>query len=191
MLVVANTTDDYLGNVQHPLQHTYACAVPSEDALAALSNIGLPIVELGAGSGYWGALLRNRGVGCVLFDRSPPTDTGRNMYFSRTFTEGLWGEDDKASEYPDHALLLVWPYSEQEANAPWAQSALPWDVRALDAYKGAVVAHVGELEEGVASVATSLPFKKRIAADFYLGCSLELPSWIHCSDRLAIWRRKQ
>ena len=60
MFVAANTYADYLSNVQHPLQHTYACAVPSEDALAALSNLDAPIVELGAGSGYWGALLRNR-----------------------------------------------------------------------------------------------------------------------------------
>ena len=190
MFVAANAVDDYLTMLQHPLQHTYACAVPSDDALTVLSNLGSPILELGAGSGYWGALLRMRGVECALFDRSPPTENGRNLYFSRTFTEVLLGDGDKASEYPDHALLLVWPYSEQEAAAPWAHGSEPWDASALAAYKGSVVAHVGELEEDAANVTTSLPFKQRLAADFCLESSLELPSWIHCSDRLTIWRRK-
>ena len=39
----------------------YAFAVPSEEALALLASHA-PIVEMGCGTGYWAALLRQRGV---------------------------------------------------------------------------------------------------------------------------------
>ena len=37
-----------------------AFAVPSAEALAAVSELGLPVVEMGGGVGYWAALLRRR-----------------------------------------------------------------------------------------------------------------------------------
>ena len=42
-----------------PLCHVASFAVPSESALAAIAECG-PIVEMGAGSGYWTALLQHR-----------------------------------------------------------------------------------------------------------------------------------
>lgn len=46
----------------------YAWAVPDERALRIISYFS-PIVEMGAGKGYWASLLRNRGVDIIAFDK--------------------------------------------------------------------------------------------------------------------------
>ena len=56
------------------------------------------------------------------------------MYFHRQFTEVLLGDHSKAATHPGHALLLVWPFSDEEAKSPWARDVEPWDVRALRLY---------------------------------------------------------
>ena len=48
-----------------------AYAVPSDAGLAALANLGLPLIECGAGTGYWASLLRRRGVTVAAFDIAP------------------------------------------------------------------------------------------------------------------------
>src|SRR5215471_9090998 len=49
----------------------YAFAIPTEAALSVLARFA-PIIELGAGTGYWAHLLRRRGVDCLAFDAAPP-----------------------------------------------------------------------------------------------------------------------
>ncbi|GGM06463.1 methyltransferase domain-containing protein [Dactylosporangium sucinum] len=50
-----------------------AWAIPTEAALALIGDHG-PILETGAGTGYWAALLRARGVDVVATDAAPPDD---------------------------------------------------------------------------------------------------------------------
>ncbi|KAJ0389913.1 hypothetical protein ATCC90586_010335 [Pythium insidiosum] len=45
----------------------YAWAIPDERALRIIKHFG-PIVEMGAGTGYWGRLLELRGVDIVCYD---------------------------------------------------------------------------------------------------------------------------
>ena len=49
----------------------YSFGVPDDAALEAIARRA-PIVELGAGTGYWAHLLRARGVDCLAFDLAPP-----------------------------------------------------------------------------------------------------------------------
>ena len=180
---------EFVMNYQAPLQHTYACAIPNEQAMDALAQLSLPIVEIGAGAGYWGALLRLRGVDCVLYDRSPPTSDGNNPYFNRQYTEVLPGDHGKAALHPGHALLLVWPYSDSEAEAPWARDKDPWDVQALRSFQGSTVAHVGDMNEHAPTVTTSTAFKQLLTASFREVERIDLPSWAHSHDSLTIWKR--
>ena len=180
---------EFVMNYQAPLQHTYACAIPNEQAIDALEHLRLPIVEIGAGAGYWGALLRIRGVDCVLYDRSPPTSEGNNPYFNRQFTEVLPGDHGKAALHPGHALLLVWPYSDSEAETPWARDRDPWDVQALRSFQGSTVAHVGDMNQHAHTVTTSKAFKHLLTASFREVARVDLPSWPHSHDALTIWKR--
>ena len=169
-----------------PLQHGFSSCIPNDAALDALAAIGMPILELGAGAGYWGAMLRQRAVECVLFDREPPTADGNNLYFNTQFTEVLRGDHTMASNYPEHALMLCWPYSDEEAEAPWAKGKMPWDVLALRNYAGSTVAHIGDLNEEADKVTTSLPFKRLLTAPFQQVATVPLPRWLHCADSLTI-----
>ena len=58
--------------------HEYAYAVPNEAALDALRDLG-PVVEAGAGTGYWAWALRKRGGDVRAFDSAPP-DAAANAY---------------------------------------------------------------------------------------------------------------
>lgn len=180
---------DWLQHIQSPLQHTYACAIPTEAAIDAIAALRTPTMELGAGTGYWGALLRMKGVECVLYDRAPPTAQGNNPYFGRQYTDVLEGDESKAALHPGHALMLVWPYSDEEAASSMADSD-PWDVRALAQYAGSTVVHVGEMDELAHNCTTSKSFKQLLTSAFAQVKSIALPSWPHCKDELTIWKRR-
>jgi hypothetical protein len=47
----------------------FAWAVPNEAAILAIAALGKPVVEIGAGTGYWGWLLDQVGVPTVLYDK--------------------------------------------------------------------------------------------------------------------------
>ena len=189
LLVPEMLHGEFVMNYQAPLQHTYACAIPNEQAIDALAHLRLPIVEIGAGAGYWGALLRLRGVDCILYDRAPPTSKGNNPYFNRQFTDVLPGDHGKAALHPGHALLLVWPYSDYEADTPWARDQDPWDVQALRSFQGSTVVHVGDMNQHAHTVTTSKAFKQLLTASFLEVARVELPSWPHSHDALTIWKR--
>lgn len=55
---------------QFRLRREFAYAVPSHDALAILSSLS-PVVEIGAGTGYWASLLRARGATVYAYDIEP------------------------------------------------------------------------------------------------------------------------
>jgi protein-L-isoaspartate O-methyltransferase len=72
----------------------YPCAAFNSAALALLAARA-PLVEVGAGTGYWAAALRRRGVDVLAYDLNPPAaDTAEaNVYHGRhpPFTEVLRG----------------------------------------------------------------------------------------------------
>jgi len=58
-----------------PLIKKYAWAIPDEKALKIVAEFG-PIIELGAGLGYWAWLLQQRGVDIIAFDKYTSKDNG-------------------------------------------------------------------------------------------------------------------
>ena len=95
--------------------HLYAFATPSPDALAALARY-VPLVEVGAGTGYWAYCLRKRYSDIVVYacDRDPPSTSHSqksNSYHGRadTWTLVMKGGVDVASRYKDATLLLCYP----------------------------------------------------------------------------------
>lgn len=51
-----------------PLCKKYAWAIPDERALQILASFS-PLIEIGAGRGYWARLLRDQGVNILAFDK--------------------------------------------------------------------------------------------------------------------------
>lgn len=148
----------------------YAWAIPDDEALDAIQPFS-PIIELGAGTGYWAMLLRLRGVDIKPFDLNPS-----NM------ARKLWvpvprGHEEMLDMYSDHTLMLVWPPHDGDMAA-----------RALDAYAGEHLIYAGE---GAGGCTGDERFHEQLAESWMPVVEKELPQWQGIHDRLIVYRRTQ
>ena len=137
------------------LQDTYAYAIPSPETVRWVADVaeGRPVVEIGAGRGYWANQLARRGLVISAYDTVPPSTRATNSWFpSATGDLELWHSvqglralarvDQTSRTHPvHHVLLLCWPPS-------WEH---PMASRALTAYErrgGDRLIYIGETEGG-------------------------------------------
>jgi hypothetical protein len=85
----------------------FAWAVPNAAALHALLALG-PLVELGAGTGYWAWLLTRMGGDIVAYDVGQSHE-GQGYRFRHQVVRDGGTEVLKRKEYDKRALLLCWP----------------------------------------------------------------------------------
>ena len=96
------------------LVQKYAFSIPTAGVLRLVADFS-PIVEIGAGSGYWAMCLASMGADVAAFDRRVPGDgepwdiTGKNQWFDDVWFTVDEGDDSCAGFYPDRALLICWP----------------------------------------------------------------------------------
>jgi hypothetical protein len=92
------------------LAQQYAYVLPSDSVLEMLAGSG-PLVEIGAGTGYWAHRLRSMGVDIVAFDTAPIDGERTNRYHSggQPWTNVEPGDQTVLSRYADRSLLLCWP----------------------------------------------------------------------------------
>jgi len=183
-LFLANASPDEqrlldLESRRRELASLFSWAIPTEPALATLAKYA-PLVECGAGMGYWAALLRARGVDALAYDVAPPGRGARNDYHRRG--RQPWTEVQAASaasaarRHGERALLLCWP--------PYDDDAASYG--ALRAYRGEVLIHIGERDEGATG---SVRFHRELRLNWTLVEELELPHWPRLRDRLMVYRR--
>lgn len=136
-----------------------------------------PLIEVGAGCGYWAYELRRAAADVVA------TDPGTGRY--RDLDEG-WTKpyveierlDGKAAvdKYRGRALLMVWP----DLNDPWS-------VETVATYAGNTVLLIGEGRDGC----TGTPeLFDRLETDFVPRDEVAIPTfwWVH--DSLTVWERR-
>eukprot|EP00929_Paragymnodinium_shiwhaense_P080631 TRINITY_DN42063_c0_g1_i1.p1 TRINITY_DN42063_c0_g1~~TRINITY_DN42063_c0_g1_i1.p1 ORF type:complete len:377 (-),score=96.56 TRINITY_DN42063_c0_g1_i1:529-1659(-) len=192
----------YLQLIVEPLQRAFACGLPGEtalDCLAKHAEASGGIVELGAGSGYWAKLLRERGVDVVAFDSKPPGVGAGNDLFVKSFStvQLATKEAIAAAAVSRRMLLLVWPFNEAKERQT-ADGGNCWDACALHNFTGDVVAHVGDLRKTCGSgdsgvpwcVTTSDDFQRLLRQEFCLEDEVTLPNFLHYQDTLTVWRRR-
>jgi hypothetical protein len=199
---IAERMRDCLDLVIEPIRRGVSYAIPSREALAALKRLS-PIVECGAGSGYWARMLRDAGADVLAFDSQPPTVEGNNACACRTFCE-VTRADCAAlfDEHPDLAqrtLLMVWPGAGVEGSAA---DAAPWDVLCLTSFiraGGRRVAYVGEREQEIEHIAgkpmdsgmsASGQFQALLRSRFRLSSVVGIPQLPFAVDDLSIWECK-
>lgn len=137
-----------LAFAQMILQAAYAYAIPSPRSIewVARSSNGRPIVELGAGRGYWAAQLSHAGHQVRAYELEPP-DTIDNASFPRTAGQtDVWfpvaGLDRLSmADLSDSALLLCWPPG-------WGSSMASDALAAYEAAGGNQVIYIGEPKGG-------------------------------------------
>jgi len=157
----------------------FSWAIPTEEALGVLARYA-PLVEGGAGMGYWTALLQARGVDAVAYDLSPPGGLAPNAYHTRSrkpWTRLHHGSSVTAvRRHRDRTLVLCWPPYEDDA-ASYA---------ALRAYRGEVAIYIGEAGDGATG---SVRFHRELDLNWTLVEQIDLPHWPRLRDRLMVYRR--
>ena len=93
-----------------------------------------PLVELGAGTGYWTYMLRTMGADVVAYDIAPIGGLRENRYHpeARAWTDVIDGDLQILSRHRDRCLFICWPPT---------YSAL-WE--ALRFYRGEWVIYIGD-----------------------------------------------
>jgi hypothetical protein len=154
--------------IRKKLAWAYSYAVPSREVLAELVTHG-PLIEVGAGTGYWAWLLTQLGVDIVAFDRNaaaPP-------HWHPVASGGAVALD----AHPQRTLFLCWPPLDE----PLAQQC-------LERYQGDVFLHIGET--GVSARTGSQTFRQLLAREWELVREVPLPRWPGFHDSLTVWRRE-
>lgn len=171
----------------------YAWAVPSPEAIDVLSEYG-PLVEIGAGTGYWASLLRSRGVTIDAYDKYPPDgyvwseddeiivrnggSIGKSWYHRDypQHTEVRQGTPDMLKQYaPEWNLFLCWP--------PMSDMAM----YSLGYHRGKYICYIGESSGGC--TANRMFF--RLLDRFYeVEREVDIPQWDGIHDYLTVYRHK-
>lgn len=86
----------------------YSWSIPTAEAVEAIVELG-PVVEGGAGTGYWASLIASAGGDIVAYDAKPPS-AGENGYrHTKEYFPIKPGGPEKMSEHKNRTLLLCWP----------------------------------------------------------------------------------
>lgn len=174
-LNMGNRADTYY--VRQVLTRKYSWAIPNEEALATVAEAG-PVVEVGAGTGYWAALMRARGADVIAYDKHP-LETGGNHYHPssrQSWTKVEYGDESAAGKHPDRTLLLSWPVYDE-----------PVALNALNAFKGNRVVYIGE---GWGGCTGDNKFHTMLDQHWNLTKSVDIPQWDGIHDWLRVYERK-
>jgi SAM-dependent methyltransferase len=185
-----------LPNRRKELAAVFAWAIPDDLALAMVARYS-PLLECGAGTGYWAALLARRGADVLATDVSPPgraegrppmsddaPGNGANPFHG---TQQPWTEVaplDAVSAvraHPGRVLFLCWPPFDDDS-ASYA---------ALRAYQGDALLYAGDVPgpDGIRGATGTTRFHRELELNWTPAERAALPNWPGLGDRLVVYRR--
>jgi hypothetical protein len=158
---------------RHDMCRKYSFAIPTKEAIKEISRFS-PIVEIGAGSGYWASLLKETGATVLAYDKYPED----NKYkFTRKYTKVEKSDEEILKELDSsYSLLLCWP----NYNNNFAYNA-------LKAFKGKNLIYIGEPEGGCTG---NEKFHNELSNNWKLIKTLDIPQWDGIHDLIMIYNRK-
>ena len=158
-----------------PLVRSYAWAIPNDEAIDVISRYS-PIVEVGAGTGYWASLIAATGASIRAFDSSPPRFGKNGFEHDKTWFHVERANANVSARFPHRTLFLCWP---------------PYDtgmaMEALRAYRGEHVIYVGESWGGCTG---NDEFHETLLREFEQIKHVEIPQWDGIRDSLRVHRRR-
>lgn len=156
----------------------YAWAIPDDRAIATIVGLGKPVIELGAGNGYWASLIAEAGGTVECYDREPGDHSeGATGKLWHPVSEGTCDVITRA--HKDHALMLVWPpYA-----TPMGTECL---LRFMEA-GGSTLVYVGE---GSGGCTADDEFHRILDEHWVNEKYVSIPQWHGIHDGLSVYRRK-
>ena len=103
-----------LCNLRFDFVSDYSFTIPYYEILQRISSYS-PIVEIGAGSGYWARCLSILGADIIAYDRFPPGENHfwewekSNSWFDDSWYHIIEGDESMAGFHPDRTLFMAWP----------------------------------------------------------------------------------
>jgi hypothetical protein len=203
--------DKLLQQVDMDKASSFAWAIPDELAMKIISHYS-PIVEVGAGLGYWARCMRERGIEVTAYDihvspfdgeaggnceqsdkiggaEGSDPDEQRQGSFPRAWTNVERGGPDVLRHVPStSALFLCYPDDFEESEESMADSC-------LDNFVGDTVIHVGEWLGASAcrpnpwGRSSGADFQMRLSSTFHKILQIPLPCWSAGFDCLSVWKR--
>lgn len=159
-------------NVRSFMTERTSWAVPTDAAIDLIASYS-PLIEIGAGSGYWAWMLEQAGADILAFDFKP---NKKNDWMDG---ETFWikvnhGNAGTIKRYPDRTLMLCWPPMTGMAST------------CLDRYQGEFLIYIGEHAHGCCC---DLRFFNKLERQFERIEERFLPTWPGTHDYLSIWKR--
>lgn len=173
----------FVGDSEHPAAVRYVrkgfvnawgCSIPCKEAVEALAALS-PLVELGAGTGYWSALLAAAGADVVATDLAAQGLNAHGAQLGRHAPVEALSAADAVRRYPERNVFCSWP----TLNAAWPLEALKL------MQPGRAFAMISEHAGGMAPAAEVFGY---LRDRFVEVARIQLPQFPPHSDELAIWR---
>jgi len=169
-------------NLRQKVIDRYGFAVPCLEAIERLQNLS-PIVEVGAGSGYWSRLVNKRAGEPVMI----ATDSFAYLTDGSQFGK-YWEPDNRipikhlsanvaVEEYKERNVFVSWPSYDES----WAEGM----ARLIQPSK--LLIYIGESEGGCTADDS---FFKLMDSDFRRIEDISIPRWESIYDRMYIFERK-
>ena len=155
----------------------WAWAVPNEEAIQMLVKHS-PIVEIGAGTGYWARLAAQAGADVVAYDSRVGHNHGKGHQVRKcgAYFPVRRGGAGMARYHRDRTLFLCWP--------PYKSGMA---AKALANYSGRTLIYVGENGGCTGDDA----FHEALEAQWVLGSWVQIPQWMGIHDRMLVFNRKE
>jgi len=179
------TPDDFLEAQKvsrRELVRKYSWAIPEPGVIEwlVIQLAGKPVLEIGAGTGYWAWQLAQHGVDVIAYDLYPVTEKENDfhpkVHNPQEFYPVLRGSVEVGSCYPERALFLCWP--------PYANS---FAHDALEAYHGDTLVFCGEEWGGCTG---GDDFFELLAKEWHeVARNDNHPQWSGIHDELIVYQR--
>ena len=159
--------------MRRELTKKYAWAIPTPEAIAVIQKY-LPIIEIGAGKGYWASLI---GGDVLCFDcHAKNPEVNNHVDGGEPYYKVRRGGADRVEDHPERTLFLCWPPYDTEMAGD-----------CLRAYTGTHLIFIGEGNGGCTGGAC---FWKQIEEEWESLEDVQLPQWHGIHDWLTIYVRK-
>jgi hypothetical protein len=166
--------------IGNSLSEKFAWAVPDNRALKVLKHFS-PLIEIGAGKGYFSKLLQDNGVDIISFDK---------IINEEVWTKVDVGGPKKLSKNvaKDRNLFLCYP-DEDSAMAS----------ECLEHFDGEYIIHAGELcftgqlssPQAPWGRTTGADFQVQLMSEFHCILVAELPTFPFSRDCITVWKRTE
>lgn len=160
--------------------HEYAFAVPSDPILKILKSYS-PLIEMGAGSGYWAYLLTKLKCDIIPYDGYPPSKKSpfgkKNEWFTREWMPIKKGFPKLLTSFTNRNLFLC-----------WADYDTPFGYECVKNFKGKYALIITEGEGGCIG---DDAFHRYLDKHYEELETHGIHNWYGIHDYLAIYKRKK